>query len=319
MATQDDTQHLEQGTGTVTPERGSDDEAIALLNQRAQSKATEAPETPTDDPETDPDDGTQGGDPEAEDEVEGQTVEVEYEGKTYAVDPELKDAILRKQDYSRHVQEVTQQKKDFAQRIEAAERMAEHAEQHAEGLAKVKMLDAKLKEFESINFDALEAEDPARASVLALKLFRLQQARGQAVADAQSVGATLAKERADALDAKRADMVKALAKEVPGWGEELGTKISKYALDSGFTSNELQQLTDPRVVVALDKARKFDAIQAGKSAAIAKAKETPAQVLKPGQPRRVDKAGEAGQRFQRSKTPEDAVQVFLARAAGNRR
>lgn len=317
MATQDDTQLQAGGTVTVTHEPGSDDEAIALLNQRAQSKATEASDTPTDELEADPEDGTadEGGDPEPEDEADETAVEVEFEGATYKVPPQLKDAILRKADYSRHVQEVTAQKKDYAQRIEAANRMAEGAEKLAEGLAKVRMIDARLEEFKAVDFEKLETEDPAKASVLAVRLLQLQRARDNAASEAKGIGEQIAKERAEALDAKRADMVKTLAKELPGWGEELGTKISKYALDSGFTSQELQQLTDPRVVVALDKARKFDAIQAGRAAAVAKAKETPAQVLKPGQPRRADKSSEAMQGFQKSRSPEDAVKVLMARAA----
>lgn len=319
MDTQDDTQHLEQGTGTVTPERGSDAEAIALLNQRAKSKADEAQETLTDEPDDEASDGTREGDPEDADEQAGELAEVEYEGKTYQVPPELKDAVLRKADYSRHVQEVTAQKKDFAQRIEAADRMAESAEKLADGIAKVKMLDAKLEEFKAVDFEKLETEDPARASVLAVRLLQLQRARDHAVTDANGIGEQLAKERAAALSAKQADMHKTLTKELPGWGDELGTKVTRYAIEKGgFTAEELRSFTDPRVVIALDKARKFDAIKDGQAAALEKARTVTTQVLKPGQPRRVDKAGEAQQRFQRDKSPEAAVALFQARAARSR-
>lgn len=318
MPAQDDTQPLEHGTGTVTHEPGSDDEAIALLNQRARSQAESAQETLTDEADDEADTGTDGGDPEEADEQAEKLAEVEYEGKTYSVPPELKDAVLRKADYSRRMQEVAAQGKDYAQRIEAAERMTESAGKLADGIAAVKLIDAKLKEFDGIDFDKLEESDPARASLLATKLIRLQRARDNAVSEANAINSQLAKERADALDAKRADMVKTLAKELPGWGDALGEKVSQYALRCGFTAPELQTFTDPRVVIALDKARKFDAIQEGRVAAVGKAKETTAPVLKPGQPRKVDKAGEAVQRFQRSKSPEDAVALLQARAAGRR-
>lgn len=318
MATQDDTQLQTSGTGTVTHEPGSDDEAIALLNQRAQSKATAAQETPTDEPEADPAEEAQEGDPETEDEADDQAVEVEYEGETFKVPPKLKDAILRKADYSRHVQEVTAQKKDFVQRIERADKLIESAGKYAEALAKVQAVDAQLDGFKAVDFDALEREDPARASVLAVRLLRLQQAREKAVSDAKGIDEQLAGERLKALNDKRSDMVKALEKELPGWGDELGQKVSRYAVDNGWTPQDLQLLTDSRVVIALDKARKFDAIQAGKAAALTKAKEVTTQVLKPGQPRRVDKTGEAQQRFQRDKSPESAVALLQARAAGRR-
>lgn len=314
MPSQVDTQPLEQDAGTANLERGSEDEAIALFNQRAKSTDTES-ETPTDEADADQAEETQEGDSEAEDEVAEELVEVEYEGEKYKLPPKLKDAVLRKADYSRHVQEVTQQKKDFAQRIERADKLIEGASKYAESLAKVQALDAQIEGFKDVDFEKLETEDPGRASILAVKLLRLQQARDKAVGDAKGVNEQIAKERAETLNAKRADMVKALEKNLPGWGDELGTKISKYAIESGFTVDDLQQLTDPRVVVALDKARKFDAIQTGKAAALEKTKAAPTQVLKPGAPRRVDKSTETMQQFQKSRSPDDAVAVLMARSA----
>jgi hypothetical protein len=38
-------------------------------------------------------------------------VEVEYEGKTYCLPPELRDALLRQADYTRKTQEVAQARK----------------------------------------------------------------------------------------------------------------------------------------------------------------------------------------------------------------
>lgn len=315
MSSQVDTQTQTQDAGMANLERGSEDEAIALFNQQAKSKATTEPEEPENElADADPEEPEEG-DPEDQDEPQDNLVEAEYEGKTYKVPPELQKALLRQADYSRKMNEVGAKEKDFAQRIERADHLIEGATKYAETLAKVQALDAQLDQFKDVDFEKLEVEDPSRASILAVKLLRLQQAREKAVGDAQSVNQQIAKERAETLNAKRADMVKALEKNLPGWGDELGTKISKYAIDSGFTVEDLQQLTDPRVVVALDKARKFDAIQNGKAAALEKTKAAPTQVLKPGAPRRVDKSTETMQQFQKSKSPDDAVAVLMARAA----
>lgn len=315
MPPQVDTQTQDQDAGMVNLERGSEDEAIALFNQQAKSKATNEPEEPENElTDADPEEPEEG-DPEDQGEPEDDLVEAQYEGKTYKVPPELQKALLRQADYSRKMNEVGAKEKDYAQRIDRAEKLYEGATKYAESLAKVQALDAQIEGFKDFDFEKLETEDPGRASVLAVKLLRLQQARDKAVADAQGVNAQIAKERAEAINAKRADMVKALEKNLPGWGDELGTKISKYAIESGFTVEDLQQLTDPRVVVALDKARKFDAIQNGKAASLEKAKAVPTQVLKPGAPRRVDKTTETMQQFQKSRSPDDAVAVLMARSA----
>lgn len=317
MPIQDDTQHQEQDTGTVTPVAGSDDEAIALFNQRATSEADEDAETPADDAEAaDSDPGTNDGDP--EDEEQGpQAIEVEYEGKTYKVKPELREALLRKADYSRNMQEVSAAKKDYVQRLERVDALFENSKKYASAQAAITALDAKLKEFEDTDLDKLAPEDQGKA---ALGLYKLQQARVKAVENANSVHAQIVKDRADAFQAARGEMTKTLSKELPGWGDELGGRITQYARKSGYSDQELARLTDPKLVIALSKAMKFDAIQAGKKDAIdkAKAKGESSPVLKPQQRRVVDKQTELQQRFRRSQSPEDAEALFHAKAQSRR-
>jgi hypothetical protein len=66
-------------------------------------------------------------------------------------------------------------------------------------------------------------------------------------------------------------------------------------------------------VVALNKARKFDAIQDGKAAVKAKAKDAP-PVVKPGAVRpRADKQTEALAQLRRTNSLDDAAKAFMAR------
>lgn len=318
-------QPQEQKTHVVTAETGSEDEAVnALMKREAQqgqaedqseasSEAEADPETLTDEPENEADAETDEGDPEdAED--EGELVEVEYEGKAFKVPPELKDAVLRKADYSRNMQEVSAQRKEVAQRIESADKLIEGAEKYAEVLAQVSVIDQQIKQLESIDFDALERDDPAQASILALKLMRAQQSRDKAVNGAQGIEAELEAERQKIDTAKRGEMLKALEKDLPGWGDELGTKITQYAIKHGFTASDLQSLTDPKVVIALNKARKFDAIQEGKAAVKTKAQNAP-PVVKPGAKRpAVNPADNAMARFAKSKSDEDAIAALESRS-----
>lgn len=314
MGTEVETQTQDERAIEASAESGSEDEAIALFNRRAESKAEATPETPDDEPQDTDESEPAEGDPEESAEPAEQLVEAEYEGKTYKVPPELQKALLRQSDYSRKMNEVGAKAKDYTQRIEQAERLAEGAEKYAEVLAKVKVIDTQLAQFQEVDFDKLEIEDPSRYSILAVKHMKLLRAREATAAEASGLTSQIASEKAAAVEAKRLDMLKALQKDLPGWGEELGKKVSQYAIASGYTVPEIQNFTDPRLVVALDKARKFDAIQQGKAAALGKAQAAP-QVLKPGAKRTVSQSQEAMQRFQKSSSPEDAVAVFLARAA----
>lgn len=314
IQTQVDTQLPVEQT-TVTAEPGSEDEAISAFNQRATSKAPEATETVTDEPPEEATEEAQS-DPEEADPAE-QLIELEYEGKTYKVQPGLKDAVLRKQDYSRVMQEVSSAKKDYTQRIESATKLYEGAEKYAKALAEVQLHEQTLEQFKTVDFDKLEIEDPARASILAVKLIRAQNARDQAVTKAKAIDTELADGRAKDVQAKQVDMFKTLQKDFAGWGEEAGTRVTQYALKTGWSADELRGLTDPKVVIALEKARKFDAIQDGKAAALSKAKDAP-PVAKPGAPRRVDAQQDTKARFMKSNSPEDAEALFHARASARR-
>lgn len=308
-------------TETVTADPGSEDEAIAAFNQRRQSQATteheDAPADETDDgaDHSEPDEG----DPEADADPSDELVEVQFEGETFEVPPKLKDALLRKADYSRSMNALAETKKDYAQRIESIERREAGAEKLAKAMARVETIDAQLEQFKAIDWDKLEAEDPGRASILGLKAMRLQNARVNALEAAKAVDSELVLERQKDVAAKQAAMVKVLEKDFPGgWGNDAGKRVTEYAIKAGFSPDELRQLTDPRTVLLLEKARKFDAIQDGKREAMAKAKEAPA-LARPGAPRRSNPVADVQARFHKTNSPEDAVALLEARAQTRRR
>lgn len=288
-----------------TFEAGSEDEAVQALLKRNTEAETD-PEAPTDEPQGDATDEPDSGEPEEADEPAEALAEVEYEGKTYKVAPELEKALLRQADYSRKMGVVSEKEK-------VADRLIESAEKQAQALAELHMLDAEIKKFEAVDFDKLEQEDPARASILALRLMRLQSAREKAANGSEAIKAEIDKAKAEAIQVGKKAMLKTLAESLPGWGDELGVKITQHFLKSGFAVEEVQAITDPRIVIAMDKARKFDAIQDGKKAIQGKAKEAP-PVAKPGAKRVPPSGAEAAMaQLRKTNSTEDAERAFLAR------
>lgn len=296
---------------------GSVDEAIRAFNQRAKSQAQDEPEPPADEPADDADPEAEVADPDDAD-PKDELVEVEFEGEHFNVPPKLKDALLRQSDYSRKMNAVAATEKDYAQRMESAEKLIEGAEQLAKVKAEALSLDVQLKQFETVDWTALEQSDPARSAVLAVKFLRLQQARADATAAEKSIDAALVDGRKKALQAKQAEMLKVLAKDFPAWGDEAGARVTTYAKSVGYSDEEIGRIADARLVIALDKARKFDAIQAGKAAAQGKVRDAQ-PVAKPGTPRRADPVADVRARFQKSTSPEDAEALFHAMAGGKRR
>lgn len=295
-----------------TFEQGSEEAAIQALSQR-NSEAQQDAETPTDEPSDEAEAEPSNGEPDEADDAEGQLAEVEYEGKTYKVPPELEKAILRQSDYSRKMGVVAEQEKDYKQRIETATLLIEAADKLADVRANAKAIDAQIAQFDGVDWDALEREDPSKASLYAVKLMRLQQQKQQTDAEGQGLQSRIEQERQADIQAKRAEMHKTLAKELRGWGDEMGKQITQYAYSKGFGERDLLSLTDPKFVIALDKARRYDALQEGKAQWTAKAKETP-PLAKPGAKRpAVNQSADAMARFGKSKSDEDAIAALSSR------
>ncbi|MES2958464.1 MAG: hypothetical protein V4792_09760 [Pseudomonadota bacterium] len=305
---------------TVSDLTGSEDEAIAAFNKRAQpaDQATnpgDEPEDqpdPADEPDADADTEADEADPDAEPEAD-ELVEVEIGGKTFKVPAEVEKAVLRQSDYSRKMNEVGAKEKAFTERLELIDDMEKTAEKRVEHMAEIKAIDKRIKAFDGVDWAKARASDPANAALAAVELMELRQQRQTIAAESKSLGAELSEGKRKLLDDKRADMNAALQKDLKGWGDELGTKVTKFAISLGYTPADIGQITDPKWVIAMDKARRYDELQASKTAIKAKAQDAP-PVAKPGAPRRSSGAQDATARFAKSKSPEDAVALFMARA-----
>jgi len=299
-----------------TPEVGSLD-AAALAFQQREEPQPEADEPATDEvQDDDPNAEAEEGQPD-EDTAEPELEEVEIEGVKFSVPKEQAEAVrkatLRQADYSRKMNDLSAKEKAASQRIEQAEKLVEGATKHAEALAEVRLIESRIKQFEGINWQQLRQENPAEYAAYAADLQSLRLAQNQAQQRVQAVGQEVEQSKGAALAEKRAQMHESLSKSLPGWGDQMGQELTQYALPSGTSFDTLKFLTDPAIVVALDKARKFDALQAAKTDLKAKVK-TAQPVLRPGAP----KAKQAPQdqamtELRKFKTRASAEVAFLAR------
>lgn len=319
MPTQVDQQNHEDPTHSGTEERGSDDEAIEAFNRRLKSQASDQDDHPNDEseepeasPEADPEEDA------AEPDTDEATdlVEVEFEGETVMVPKKVEQALMRQADYTRKTKDVAAARKDYASRIEAIERREQGVEKLAKAIGKVEAIDAQLASFKDTDWEKLEAENPQQASILGLRAMRLQHQRVAAVSEAEAIDRQIAGERQTDLHARQGEMLKTLAKEFPGgWDEKAGERVTEYARKAGFSVPEIQRIADARLILALEKARKFDAIEAGKAKALKAGREAQ-PVVRPGSPRPAGSAmKDVETRFRKSRSDDDAVALFEARAA----
>ncbi len=288
---------------------GSEDEAAAAFaaNQPEQADTEAAPadeSTETEEPEAveaEPEEAEEG----------GELVKVTLGGKEYEVPPEVEKAILRQADYSRKMNEVGAQEKAYKERLQAVEALAEGSEKRAEALAEVRSIDERIKQYEGIDWARARQENPSQAALAAIELLSLRDQRKEAVQSAANAARELTEGRNRLMAEKRNEMDAALKKELKGWGEELGTKLTKYALDSKVQLDTLQNLTDPAIVIALEKARQWDALQSAKGTVKAKAADAP-PVAKPGVPRQSNPKSEVMTKHRKEGSLSTTADAFMA-------
>lgn len=280
------------------PEQSDETEATGDTEAQSDEQNAEADEA-------DPDDAT-----------DAELEEVELEGFRLAVPKEQAEAIrkatLRQADYSRKMNEVSAKDKEAASKLEHAERLTAGIEKYAEARAHVTMLEQQIKQYEAIDWQKLRQEDPANYAAHATDLQTLRINHAQAQNAARAVTGEVDQARNATFAKERQAMTAALAKAFPDWNKA-SDELCAYAETQGVKVETLARLTDPAMVLALDKARKYDALQQGKAALKARVQDAP-KVIKPGAVRKAaDPKSDAMGRLRKSNSLDDATSAFLAR------
>ena len=306
-------QNPQGATEQVPADAGSLDAAALAFEQRETALAQPEEEVKTEGEEADPDAEVSDG----KTEEEAERTEVTVEGVTLKLTAEESEAIhkatLRQAEFSRKMNEVAATEKKLAAVLEHAERMRVGAEKFADVLAGVRMVDHQIKQYEALDWQKLRAEDPAQYAAYAADLQTLKLNKQQQEMQARQVASEVEESSSSALRTKREEMFKALEKALPGWSNQMGSQITEYAIEQGMSFETLAKATDPALVVAIEKARKWDALQKSKTAVQAKAKDAP-PALKPGV--RVAKQSptdEAMSQLRKFRTRDAAEVAFLAR------
>lgn len=188
------------------------------------------------------------GEGEGDESLEPELADVEYEGKAYKLPPELKDALLRTADYTRKTQEVAEQRKAVEARQAEAQAAYQTSQEVLEARAAIMNIDGALKNYENVNWQALENEDPVAAMSHWRQFQQLQQQRGQVAQYLDKTQNDLS-EKAKQATADRLRETRAFAeKELKGWSPDLDNKITEFATkELGFSVDNLRDQYTPQV------------------------------------------------------------------------
>lgn len=245
---------------------------------------TEAPEEASESGEAEPEEG------ETAAEIPAEVITID--GEDYEVPAPLKDAFMMKQDYHRKTAEVAAQRRALDEQIQLTQQQAQFQQQFNEQLGVISNIDAQLKQYEAVDWQTLQNNDPVQFVALKEQYRDLKDTRNYYTNDLNQ------KQQQSALQAQqhyaklKEQGVKDLQNSIKGWGEERAREIRNFGMESyGFHESELSSIIDPRMVKVLHDAylyRKGASVsnkkvigkpQIGKpKAQVSQAKETTLQV-----------------------------------------
>ena len=220
-----------------------------------------------DDDETDEDEDAEEDDDEPLAASDDQVVDISVNGESKKVSvKDLKRLYGQEASLTKKSQDLANQRKQseeqLAQTHMSYQKLMERAEARYKPYADIDMLVASremdAETFSQLRQDAKQAEDDLKF---------LQEESGQLVSQAQQNHQQATKEAA-------ADCVKVLQEQLPDWGNELYTNIREYAVASGLPKDQVDQYTDPQVIMLINKARLYDQSKQSAKSKKAKAKLT---------------------------------------------
>lgn len=234
-----------------------------------------------------PDDELAAAIPEEEDPVAEQSepeaetddlVEAEYEGKTYKVPKELKDALLRTQDYTRKTQEVAEMRRAAEQRVQAIQAQEQIMAATFDKAAELKQIQSQLSQFDQVDWQALSDADPVQAQKLLIARQNLERSYGQKAQELQMAQAQYQQLTAQQRQQMLQEAARELKQRLPEFDAKMAERIRTTVKEYGYSDQELSNVTDPRLVQVLHDAMKWRELQAQKPQAMKKVAEAPKAV-----------------------------------------
>lgn len=246
-------------------------------------------------------------------------VEVQAEdGTAHKVPAALKDAFLRQADYTRKTQHAATLVQTAEDRIQYAEAREQFNSEILGEVGELRAMQQRLKEFEGIDTAALYGSDPGTA----LRIRDQREDLRRAVAEReQGIRAKAGRLQAmqEAHYSKQWDLaVEGVKKAIGHYTPGEDAAMLKQVEALGLTLKEVRgRYADPRILHAIYKAAKFDAIQANKGQAV-KAAEAAPPVVKPGASKGPGVAAEQKYRdaraaLKKSGSVDAAARLFLMR------
>jgi len=239
------------------------------------------------------------------------TVKIDGEEFEVTLD-ELRNGYQRQADYTRKSQSLAEQRKAYEANLQAVQAERNQYAQVLENMSANQ--NAELQRYENINWQELKDSDPMEYMEKRLEYQEAKDKIAELNNERYRVQQQNEAEMASVLQEKIQQEAELLVKQLPEYADPNSTlknDLRNYALGLGFSEQDVDGITDHRVVMVLHKAMLQDQVAKG----VKRAKPVP-KVVKSGTPQtKTQKAKKAVQakreRLAKTGNARDAADVFL--------
>lgn len=238
-----------------------------MLDLEQPSNETESAPAPAEDPQQ-TESVIEGSDPQTAtdpDEIEEELEGVKLRGKKELLE-KLKSERLMQADYTRKTQDVAEQRKAIEAERAEFQKAAQSHQQNLREVAQLVNVDERLNQFNQLNWQQVQAEDPMRAQSLLIEFNQLQAARGQLMNSLTQRQQQQALQQQHEHARRLQEGQAVLARDIKGWGPELAGKLADFGASLGIPREALSNVTDPLFVKVLHKAFIGDQFERQKAA-----------------------------------------------------
>ena len=252
---------------------------------------------------------------EATEETKEPSYRVKVGGEEYEVTlDELRNGYQRQSDYTRKSQSLAEQRKTFDANLQAVQAERSQYGKVLENISQFQNMEvAKL---DQTDWTALKESDPMEYMEKRIELQEAREKSNQLQAEQQRLSQQNQKDYEVKLTEVLQHEAAELQKVLPAYADpksNMKQRLRDFALGQGFSEQDINSITDHRVVLVLHKAMLQDEAQSG---TVRKVTKKVPRVVKTGTPESKAQRGKRNLKDKREKLrktghPRDAADVFM--------
>lgn len=206
-------------------------------------------------------------------------LELEINGEKVKVSKdEAKNGYLRQQDYTQKAQNLARERQESQAHIQ---QQFAQVQQFSNELGQLTNLDATLTQYQNVDWQALREADPLSYSTHLAEFNDIRARRGEMVQAISFKQQQFAELQQQQFMQQTQEAQAYLTAKIPGFGKEHLSQMKEFGTKHGFTSDELANVADKRMLEVLWKASQYDKSQATTQKAVKAVAALPTKANKP--------------------------------------